>query len=105
THSGTGGFRMKKLVLLYGMFILVFLIIVASFFRPSQLDPWHEVDGGLQGDIGEQYVMVTFQSGIDYWKPVLKGFEDAAEALGVSVDYRGSTEYDVQEQMTVLEQV
>lgn len=96
---------MKKLVLLYGMFILVFLIIVASFFRPSQLDPWHEVDGGLQGDIGEQYVMVTFQSGIDYWKPVLKGFEDAAEALGVSVDYRGSTEYDVQEQMTVLEQV
>ncbi len=66
---------------------------------------WHEVDGGLQGDIGEQYVMVTFQSGIDYWKPVLKGFEDAAEVLGVSVDYRGSTEYDVQEQMTVLEQV
>lgn len=96
---------MKKLVLLYGLFVAVFLLIIVLYFRPSQLESWSEVDKGLQGDIGEQYVMVTFQAGIDYWKPVLKGFEDAAEALNVSVDYRGSTQYDVHEQMTVLEQV
>lgn len=96
---------MKKLVLLYGVFMLLFLLLIVIYFRPSQLDSWGEVDKGLQGDIGEQYVMVTFQAGIDYWKPALKGFEDAAEALNVSVDYRGSTQYDVHEQMTVLEQV
>lgn len=96
---------MKRLMWLYGMFVLVFLAIIAFYFRPSQLESWSGVDGGLQGDIGEQYVMVTFQAGIDYWKPVLKGFEDAAETLNVSVDYRGSTQYDAHEQMTVLEQV
>ncbi len=53
----------------------------------------------------ETYVMVTFQVGIDYWKPALKGFEDAAEALNVSVEYRGATQYDLNEEITVLEQV
>jgi ribose transport system substrate-binding protein len=96
---------MKKLVLLYGTFLAIFLIIVIYYFKPSQLDSWSDVDKSLKGESGEQYVMVTFQAGIDYWKPVLKGFEDAAEVLHVSVDYRGSTQYDVHEQMTVLEQV
>ena len=96
---------MKKLLFLYGLFITGFLVLLVYYFRPAQLDSWNEVNRGLQGDIGEQYVMVTFQAGIDYWKPVLKGFEDAAEALNVSVDYRGSTQYDVHEQITVLEQV
>jgi ribose transport system substrate-binding protein len=31
------------------------------------------------------------QSGIDCWKSVIKGFGDAAQVLGVSVEYRGST--------------
>lgn len=96
---------MKKLVLLYGLFVLIFLVIAAVYFGPTYLDSWDEVDKGLKGEPGEEYVMVTFQAGIDYWRPVLKGFEDAAEALNVSVDYRGSTQYDVHEQMTVLEQV
>ena len=26
--------------------------------------------------MGENYVMVTFQSGMEYWKNILKGFED-----------------------------
>lgn len=42
---------------------------------------------------------------MDYWKEVLKGAEDAAESLNVSVEYRGATQYDVNEQITVLEQV
>ncbi|MUT64610.1 substrate-binding domain-containing protein [Paenibacillus sp. NEAU-GSW1] len=60
---------------------------------------------GLIGTTEEKYVMVNFLTGIDYWKNCLKGFEDAAEALGVSVEYRGSTQYDVQEEVMVLEQV
>jgi len=49
--------------------------------------------------------MVTFQTGIDYWKSILKGFEDGAEELNVSVEYHGSTKHNASEQMTVLEQV
>ncbi|GAA3333851.1 hypothetical protein GCM10020331_099530 [Ectobacillus funiculus] len=49
--------------------------------------------------------MVTFLAGIDYWKTALKGFEDAARVLNVSVEYRGATQYDVHEQIAVLEQI
>lgn len=66
-------------------------------------DDWSENE--LQGDMDETYVMVTFQVGIDYWKRALKGFEDAAGALNVSVEYRGARQYDVSEEITVLEQV
>ncbi len=64
---------------------------------------WSENE--LTGNMDETYVMVTFQVGIDYWKRSLKGFEDAAEAMNVSVEYRGATQYDVDEEITVLEQV
>lgn len=62
-------------------------------------------DEKVQGEVEDTYVMVTFMVGIEYWKEVVKGFEDAAEALNVSVEYRGATQYDVNEQITVLEQV
>ncbi|GMK39968.1 sugar ABC transporter substrate-binding protein [Paenibacillus sp. CCS19] len=96
---------MKKLMFIYGLLIMSFIVYVINYQTSKNDDnPW-ETTGGLRGSIDEKYVMVTFQSGIDYWKGVLKGFEDAAEALNVSVEYRGATKYDLQEQITVLEQV
>ena len=35
----------------------------------------------------------------------IEGLRGWRDALGVTVDYRGSTQYDVEEQITVLEQV
>jgi ribose transport system substrate-binding protein len=96
---------MKKMLLLYLLVIGAYLIYALNFFYGKS----QSVQGGesaeLVGDLDEKYVMVTFQSGIDYWKSVIKGFEDAAQVLNVSVEYRGSTKYDVREQVTVLEQV
>jgi ribose transport system substrate-binding protein len=74
-------------------------------FQDSNGNASNQIQEGIGGDIDEKYVMVTFQSGSDYWKRALKGFEDAANALNVSVEYRGATQYDVHEQITVLEQV
>jgi ribose transport system substrate-binding protein len=74
-------------------------------FQDSNGNSSNQIQEGIGGDINEKYVMVTFQSGSDYWKRALKGFEDAANALNVSVEYRGATQYDVHEQITVLEQV
>lgn len=74
-------------------------------FQDSNGKSSNQVQEGIGGAIDEKYVMVTFQSGSDYWKRALKGFEDAANALNVSVEYRGATQYDVHEQITVLEQV
>ncbi|WP_379153163.1 substrate-binding domain-containing protein [Paenibacillus sp. sgz5001063] len=94
---------MKKLGLVYVLLIGLFLIYVLNYkLQPGPEDPWE--NAGLRGNIEDKYVMVTFQIGIDYWKSVLKGFEDAAEELNVSVEYHGSTQHNANEQMTVLEQ-
>ncbi|HEX7057341.1 MAG TPA: substrate-binding domain-containing protein [Bacilli bacterium] len=95
---------MKKLLAIYALLIGAFLLYLFYYqMHDSKENPWD--NQGLRGEIGEKYVMVTFQAGIDYWKSCLKGFEDAAQALNVSVEFRGSTQYDAHEEMTVLEQV
>jgi ribose transport system substrate-binding protein len=54
---------------------------------------------------GQTYTMVTFLSGIDYWKDCWRGMQDAAEYLGVEVTYTGTPEYDITAEVTVLDQV
>lgn len=101
--------KMKKILLIYGILIVTFMMFVFYNqnigYRNADPNPWEQMDEGLRGTIDEKYVMVTFLSGIEYWKTAIKGFEDGAEALNVSVEYRGATQYDVKEQVTVLEQV
>ncbi|WP_449536466.1 substrate-binding domain-containing protein [Ferdinandcohnia sp. Marseille-Q9671] len=95
---------MKKLLVVYLLLISLFVVYIYNYqIESSTKRAWNENE--LVGNMDETYVMVTFMVGIDYWKRALKGFEDAAEALNVSVEYRGSTQYDVHEEMTVLEQV
>ncbi|MNM31611.1 D-allose-binding periplasmic protein precursor [compost metagenome] len=96
---------MKKVVLIYATLIGAFIIYVAQHYSEVSVRDSSFRGGGLRGEIGENYVMVTFLSGLEYWKSCLKGFEDAAEALDVSIEYRGATQYDAKEQMTVLEQI
>ncbi|MBD0379029.1 substrate-binding domain-containing protein [Paenibacillus sedimenti] len=97
---------MKKLLMIYAVLIATFLLFLYVYaFRDASEHSDEALKGGLHGDIGEKYVMVNFQSGIDYWKSCLKGFEDAANILNVSVEYRGATQYDANEERTVLEQV
>lgn len=91
-------------MLVYAALIVAFLIYVFGF-KPQNDSSANWQDGGLRGSIGENYVMVTFESGMEYWRNVLKGYEDGGDALGVSVDYRGATRNDTEEQITVLEQI
>lgn len=53
----------------------------------------------------ETYYMVTFLSGAEYWKGCIKGFEEAGKNYGVKVVYAGDPQYDVNNQITVFEQV
>ncbi|WP_334104425.1 substrate-binding domain-containing protein [Muricomes intestini] len=59
----------------------------------------------LVGDSSEEYYMISFLSGIDYWKTCYTGMEDAAKLYGVSAQYTGQTDSDVAGQVSVLEQV
>lgn len=94
--------------LIWSVYILITLLFLLFlwFFGLRNANDWQENSPtGLGGDIGEKYVMVTFQSGIDYWRPVMKGFEDGGQALGVSVEFRGAAKYDANEQITILENI
>ncbi|WP_117160826.1 substrate-binding domain-containing protein [Paraliobacillus sp. X-1268] len=95
---------MKNLLFVYLLLISLFVLYVYHY-QANELTTQEWSKNELQGNMDETYVMVTFQVGIDYWKRALKGFEDAAGALNVSVEYRGAREYDVNEEITVLEQV
>lgn len=64
-----------------------------------------EESTALAGDSSEEYYMVSFLSGIDYWKTCFKGMEDAAALYGVTAQYTGQTDADVAGQVAVLEQV
>ncbi|QMV43156.1 substrate-binding domain-containing protein [Cohnella cholangitidis] len=99
---------MKKqlLLIVYGLVTGLFALFFWYFgFREDNRDEWNENPIGLMGSMEEKYVMVTFQSGLDYWKSIMKGFEDAAQVLNVSVEFRGASQYDANEEITVLEQV
>lgn len=95
---------MKKMMLIYTLLIFAFLVYIFQYMTEDNGNSGFE-SSGLRGETSERYVMVTFQSGSEYWKSVLKGFEDAADALNVSIEYRGATEYDLEEQIMVLDQV
>lgn len=51
------------------------------------------------------YYMVTFLSGYSFWEECWRGFQDAANLLGVTAKYGGSPEYDVNAAVTSLEQI
>jgi ribose transport system substrate-binding protein len=59
----------------------------------------------LVGDKSEEYYMVTFLSGMEYWKSCYKGFEDAGKLYGIKTIYTGGLQYDVNQEVTALEQV
>ncbi len=52
----------------------------------------------------QTYYMVTFLSGISYWVDAFRGMQDAAEYLGVNVQYVGTPEYDTTAEVRVLEE-
>jgi ribose transport system substrate-binding protein len=52
----------------------------------------------------QTYYMVTFLSGISYWVDAFRGMQDAAEYLGVNVEYVGTPEYDTTAEVRVLEE-
>ncbi len=52
----------------------------------------------------QTYYMVTFLSGIDYWRDAYRGMQDAAEFLGVEAVYTGTPDYDLTAEVRVLEE-
>lgn len=60
---------------------------------------------GLAAHADQTYYMVTFLSGYSFWTECWRGFQDAANVLGVKAQYGGTTEYDVNSAVTSLDQI
>lgn len=95
---------MRRLLIIYLLLLAFFAIFVYQYLS-EDTNNLELQQNQLRGTIEETYVMITYQSGMDYWKRQLKGFEDAAESLNVSVEYRGTTHYDTEEMIAVVEQI
>jgi len=54
---------------------------------------------------GDEYYMVTFASGIEYWKGCFEGFEKAAKMHGAKAIYQGAPGTNVNEEVTVFQQI
>jgi ribose transport system substrate-binding protein len=65
----------------------------------------NQAAGAFVGSPDETYYMVTFLSGIEYWKGVFAGMQDAAKDLHVKVVYTGGPQYDINQEVTALQQV
>jgi ribose transport system substrate-binding protein len=97
---------MKKV----GMLTLAVCVLTAVFVScnagsGSGTNEVAVVSSPLVGDASEEYYMVTFLSGIDYWKICFQGMEDAAKLYGVTPRYTGQIDADAAGQVAVLEQV
>ncbi len=57
------------------------------------------------GDPNDEYYMITFMSGLEFWQDCLRGFQDAAGIYGAKTFYTGAQEFDINQQVTVLEQI
>ena len=61
--------------------------------------------GKIKAQEQQTYYMVTFASGIDYWKDCYRGMQDAAAFLGVEAIYTGTPENDIIAETRVFEEV
>lgn len=59
----------------------------------------------FHGSQNETYYMITFLSGIQYWKGVYAGMQAAAKDLGVKTVYTGAPQYNINQEVTTMQQV
>lgn len=85
--------------------MMLFVLILAGCSTGNNNATGDAAKSLLEGDASEEYYMITFQTGLEYWKGCYKGFQDAGKLYGVKTVYTGSPQYDVNQQVTVLEQV
>lgn len=59
----------------------------------------------FKSDPSKTYYMVTFLSGYPFWKNCYNGFKAAAALYGAKTVYAGTSQYDVNAAVTVLDQI
>lgn len=93
---------MKKIIFLP---ILIVILLTSMGCQQDSSNEKSNEESTWVGDGSQEYYMITFLSGIDYWKGIYSAFEEAGNQIGVNTVYTGSAEYDINQATTVLDQV
>jgi ribose transport system substrate-binding protein len=94
-------FKARKIYII----LVIILVIFSGAACKDNNKEKQSRESPLIGDKSEEYYMVTFMSGMEYWKDCYNGFRDAGMLYGVKTVYTGATQYDVNQQVTALEQI
>lgn len=90
-------------------FIILIIILIVSILTACSSSKGsssgNNSSSALAGQKSEEYYMVTFLSGIEYWKGCFNGFTDAGKLYGVKTIYTGGIQYNVNEEVTILQQI
>jgi ABC-type sugar transport system, periplasmic component len=97
--------RVRKAFLIIFLGVLTLCSALIGCSNPNKNSEDKSVKSPLIGEKSEEYYMITFRSGIEYWKGCYKGFEDAGRMYGVKTIYTGGIQYDINQEVTALEQV
>ncbi|MCM8711185.1 substrate-binding domain-containing protein [Clostridium sp. SYSU_GA19001] len=98
-------YKIKKARIFITAFFLVFSLALTACSNSSSTGLNKEQKSAVTGEKNEEYYMITFLSGMEYWKSGYKGFEDAGKFYGVKTVYTGAIQYDINQEVTVLEQI
>lgn len=96
---------LKKFALLIAAVSLTMVLVLSGCSNSNNNSGGNNTASPLVGDKNEEYYMVTFLSGMEYWKSCYKGFEDAGKLYGIKTIYTGALQYDVNQEVTTLEQI
>lgn len=106
--SGGGKVHLKgpRSIRRTGAVLVTALAVALASVLASLLGSAHATAATAHTNAAKQrYVMVTFLSGIQFWKPAFRGMQDSAKRLHVTAQYQGTPQYDAQQEVTVLQQV
>lgn len=98
-------YRYKRIVSLVLIMLLIIPLLFTGCSNFTSKDSTADFKCALKGDKNEEYYMITFLSGIEYWKGCTKGFQDAGNLYGVKTIQTGGLQYDVNQEIMALEQV
>jgi len=82
--------------------LLIVTLLMMILFSSLAINAQENV---FVGDSNEEYYFVTFLTGIEYFKGLYEGFEEAGKLYGVKTIYTGTPEYDVNKEVTVFNQI
>jgi ribose transport system substrate-binding protein len=95
--------KSKKLKLF--LIIISIISIITTGCSVANANKNGKTYNSLIGNSDEEYYMITFLSGMEYWKGCYKGFQEAGKLYGIKTIYTGGTQYDVNQEVTALEQI